>query len=56
MRSQGLVWEGAPEARLATLQQMAIGILTLYTGTLPCKWWCPFILVEKAMFSNGQSV
>ena len=26
------------------------GILTFYTWTLPCKWWLPFILVEKAMF------
>ena len=30
------------------------GILTLYTSTLPCKWWLPFILVEKAMFQMGK--
>ena len=27
------------------------GILTVNT---PCKWWCPFILVEKAMFQMGK--
>ena len=30
------------------------GILTLYTRTLPCKWWCPLILVEKAMVQMGK--
>ena len=29
-----------------------VRFLTLYTCTLPCKWWCPFILVEQHV-SNG---
>ena len=30
------------------------GVLTCCTCTLPCKWWCPFILVEKALFQMGK--
>ena len=35
-------------------QTKITGILTLYTWTLPCKWWCPFVLVlKKQHVSNG---
>ena len=46
----------APALAPAPKIDPSTGILTLYTWTLPCKWGCPFFLVEKTMFQMGTNV
>ena len=44
----------ARKSRDPLLKTNWTGILTLYTGTLPCTWWCPLYFgVEKQHVSNG---
>ena len=53
-RSQICVTEYGSPRWLPVQRQPENGILTLYTSTLPCTWWCHLILVEKAMFQMGN--
>ena len=57
-----LVWDGVHPSLCQNRETPSVvplrfpltGILTLYTSTLPCKWWFPYILVEQAMFQMGK--